>query len=501
MTDVLNQEQAQKQSLPDGWIEASFGDLADYLNGRAFKKSEWHSTGRPIIRIQNLTGSSQTLNRFTGMVEDRYIVRDGDLLISWSATLGAYIYHGEEAVLNQHIFKVEPYINRRFLFYLTNAYIDNLRRQAHGSGMQHITKTKFETSRVPLPPLNEQHRIVEKIEELFTKLDAGVQSLKQTQTLLKSYRRSVLKAAVEGELSREWREAHEDELEPASVLLERILQERREKFAGKKYKEPASPDTLKLPELPDRWEWASVDQLSYIDVGPAFKSSEFSSSGIRLLRGQNIEPGALRWTDTKYWPEVRLPPYTHLLIEQDQIILAMDRPVISSGLKIARVKASDVPCLLVQRVARFRPFQMSTTDFLYISMQTEEFIKHLLGGQTGTQLPHISATGIASYITPVPPLEEQCFIVSEVERRLSVVDKLEATVEANLKQAGGLRQSILKQAYSGELVTQDLDDEPASVLLERIKAEHQAAKPKAREGRKSNARPTKANHAGQRGLF
>lgn len=252
MTDVLNQEQAQKQSLPDGWIEASFGDLADYLNGRAFKKSEWHSTGRPIIRIQNLTGSSQTLNRFTGMVEDRYIVRDGDLLISWSATLGAYIYHGEEAVLNQHIFKVEPYINRRFLFYLTNAYIDNLRRQAHGSGMQHITKTKFETSRVPLPPLNEQHRIVEKIEELFTKLDAGVQSLKQTQTLLKSYRRSVLKAAVEGELSREWREAHEDELEPASVLLERILQERREKFAGKKYKEPASPDTLKLPELPDR---------------------------------------------------------------------------------------------------------------------------------------------------------------------------------------------------------------------------------------------------------
>jgi type I restriction enzyme, S subunit len=88
---------------------------------------------------------------------------------------------------------------------------------------------------------------------VFTKLDAGVRSLEQTQALLKSYRRSVLKAAVEGELSREWREAHRGELEPASELLERILQESREKFSGKEYKEPASPNTANLPELPDEW--------------------------------------------------------------------------------------------------------------------------------------------------------------------------------------------------------------------------------------------------------
>src|SRR3712207_9322529 len=103
--------------------------------------------------------------------------------------------------------------------------------------------------------LNEQRRIVEKIEELFTKLDAGIRSLEQTQVQLKSYRRSVLKAAVEGELSREWRQAHGDEIEPASELLERILQGRREKFASKKkYKEPASPDTSELPVLPERSE-------------------------------------------------------------------------------------------------------------------------------------------------------------------------------------------------------------------------------------------------------
>lgn len=120
---------------------------------------------------------------------------------------------------------------------------------------------------IPLPPLNEQRRIVEKIEELFTKLDAGVRSLEQVRAQLKSYRQSVLKAAVEGELSREWREAHREEIEPASELLERILQERREKFAGKKYKEPASPDTSKLPKLPDGWVWATLPQLGELNRG------------------------------------------------------------------------------------------------------------------------------------------------------------------------------------------------------------------------------------------
>ena len=124
-------------------------------------------------------------------------------------------------------------------------------RNARQSGEHRESSFLSNEVTIPLPPLNEQRRIVEKIEELFTKLDAGVRLLKQTQALLKSYRRSVLKAAVEGELSREWREAHRDELEPASELLERILRERREKFAGKKYKEPASPDTSKLPTLPN----------------------------------------------------------------------------------------------------------------------------------------------------------------------------------------------------------------------------------------------------------
>ncbi len=188
-----------------GWTWTTLGGIGEYANGRAFKPSEWGVSGKPIIRIQNLTRSTDTVNRFSGSIEQKYLVHDQDFLISWSATLGAFIYRGEEAVLNQHIFKVNTFVDKRFHFYLVNAFIDDLKRQVHGSGMQHITKGKFDGSAVPLPPLPEQRRIVAKIEELFSKLDAGVEALKKVKAELKRYRQSMLKHAFEGCLTEAWR--------------------------------------------------------------------------------------------------------------------------------------------------------------------------------------------------------------------------------------------------------------------------------------------------------
>jgi len=141
------------------------------------------------------------------------------------------------------------------------------------------------------------------------------------------------------------------------------------------------------------------------------------------------------------------------------------------------------------------------TDYLAWYLVSEPGNKQLTGRQYGATKPGLNLDDIRTVDVPVPPLEEQHTIVEEIERRLSVVDKLEATIDANLKQAAGLRQSILKQAFSGELVPQDLEDEPASVLLERIKEERQATKPKARKGRRVKTGPTKRSHAEQEGLF
>src|SRR5262249_46438631 len=151
--------------------------------------------------------------------------------------------------------------------------------------------------------------------------------------------------------------------------------------------------------------------------------------------------------------------FEHLLVEEGDIILAMDRPLISSGLKVARAIAEDLPCLLVQRMARFRLADKGTTTFLYYSAQTHDFVTHLLGGQTGTQLPHISGSGIASFCTPLPPPEEQETISAEVERQLTDLSATGDYVEASLKRADRLRQSILKEAFAGRLVPQDPNDE------------------------------------------
>jgi type I restriction enzyme S subunit len=164
-------------TTPNGWRRTALGDLGRYLNGRALKKDEWRPSGRPIIRIQNLTGSSEVFNYFQGEVEDRYVVRPGDLLVSWAATLGAYFWQGPEAVLNQHIFKVESNIDAKFHKYLLDHKLEDLMRHTHGSGMVHITRGRFDSLPVDVPDLDEQRRIVDLLEDHLSRLDVAEQTL------------------------------------------------------------------------------------------------------------------------------------------------------------------------------------------------------------------------------------------------------------------------------------------------------------------------------------
>ncbi|WP_417746688.1 restriction endonuclease subunit S [Rosistilla oblonga] len=203
--------------------------------------------------------------------------------------------------------------------------------------------------------------------------------------------------------------------------------------------------------IPNGWCRARLDDVCQLDVGFAFKSKEFAKDGIRLLRGDNIEPGALRWKNARFWPQSKLGEHQGLLLNEGDIILAMDRPIISSGLKLARVRPDDLPCLLVQRVARLKSSEPTLTSFVYCILQSQEFLAHLFRGQTGTQLPHISGAGIGSFCLPIPPLAEQSRINERIDELLSELDAGVAAlkrVQANLRR---YRASVLKAAVEGKL--------------------------------------------------
>ena len=175
----ITSDNGHYQKLPEGWAILKVGNVAEYINGRAFKPEEWEQAGLPIIRIQNLNDPNAYYNRTKNEYEEKYLIKKGDLLFAWAASLGTYIWKGENAWLNQHIFKVIPYpfMDKKYLYYAFHAMITEFYRKSHGSGMIHITRKQFEEITLWLPPLTEQYRIVQYLQQVFEKLDSIVENL------------------------------------------------------------------------------------------------------------------------------------------------------------------------------------------------------------------------------------------------------------------------------------------------------------------------------------
>jgi type I restriction enzyme, S subunit len=510
--------------LPPGWEEAPLGSLGEYINGRGFKKSEWRKSGRPIIRIQNLTGSNNRPNYFDGSVDKKHVVKNGDLLISWAATLGAYIWRGPDAVLNQHIFKVQTYIDKRFHYLLTQHVLEDMLSRTHGTGMVHITKGQFDGTIAPVPPLAEQCRIADALDELFSDLDAGVAALERVRKKLKLYRASVLKAAMEGALTAEWR-TQNPQTESANKLLARILAERRRiwendqlaKFETKgqesptnwkaKYKDPVAPDTSNLSSLPERWCWATLDQLATIDGGVT-KGQKFSAvqatREVPYLRVANVQRGFLDLSEIKTIQalesdiqQLRLHPGDVLFNEGG------DRDKLGRGW-IWQDEIAE--CIHQNHVFRARLIS-SQVQPKVISWSGNSYGQHwfMREGKQSVNLASINLTVLRSFPVPLAPSVEQEAIVEAVEDQFSVIDHLEGDLDAKLKNAQSLRQAILRHAFTGQLVPQDPNDESASELLKRIASEREArarepavgrtarVKNAARSGRGPRPKKNKAN--------
>ena len=462
MSEMVPVSGPLNRQLPSGWRWATVGDTGRYINGVAFKPADWGAEGLPIVRIQNLTNAAKPLNRTTRKVDPIYRIEFGDLLVSWSATLDAFIWDREPGLVNQHIFKVLPderIIEKRFLFYLLRLAISEMMKSEHlhGSTMKHINRGPFLAHRVALPPLSEQRRLVAEMEKQLTRVEAGVAALRRIQANLKRYRAGVLKAACEGrlvpteaELARQAGRA--GDFESGSALLGRILEERRRGWKGKgKYKEPAEPDTTDLPELPEGWAWASVAQLLRESPcnGLSVKGSD-SPPGVRALRLGAMSDVGFDYEQVRYLP-LKRSDVEDLLVADGDFFISRGNGTLALVGRGTLAQAAPRETIFPDTMIRLRlSLVVLGTNWIpriwaspFIRTQVEARVKTTAG------IYKISQPEAANIVVPVPPLAEQIRIVAEMEHRLSVVAELEAAVEANLRRGASLRQAILQRAFSG----------------------------------------------------
>jgi type I restriction enzyme, S subunit len=371
--------------------------------------------------------------------------------------------------------------------YLTHAFRHSLVRKqveaemVSSAGQHTVSQRTYARIRVPLAPLPEQRRIVAEIEKQFTRLDAAVATLKRVQANLERARASVLKAAVEGRLvptEAELARAEGRVYEPASVLLERILEERKRKHdegqadakRRAKYKPPVAPDVEGLPELPEGWTWASVDQVSWtIRYGTSAKCSS-EDLGVPVLRMGNIVEGRLIYEALKYLPADH-DEFPAQLLEPGELLFNRTNSVELVG-KTAVFKGYPRPVACASYIIRVSLLTGMHPDFLTYCINSPHgrtWIRDVVSQQVGQA--NVNGTKLRSHVFPLPPWHEQNRIVREVERRVSLNDVLARVVVRNLARCNRLRQSILKRAFEGKLVPQDPNDEPASELLARIQAQ------------------------------
>jgi type I restriction enzyme S subunit len=207
--------------VPEHWEVSKVKLLADYINGFPFKPAEWGAKGRPIIRIQNLTKEHAAFNYYDGAIPERNHVKDGDILLSWSASLGVFVWNRGDAWLNQHIFKVVPdpkRITRGYFVWLARWFLNHMEAEAHGSTMQHITKPKFGSFPVPLPSLSEQVEIEAHINRETQDIDLAIARTEEEIKLIREYRDRLIADVVTGQVDvRSWQPGPDDVVDDATL--------------------------------------------------------------------------------------------------------------------------------------------------------------------------------------------------------------------------------------------------------------------------------------------
>lgn len=473
------EERNNLPQLPKGWVWTTLGTIADTVPGYGFpEKYQGDKTEEiPFFKVGDISKAFLSQNIYLVAANNYVSARVAQEMRAKPLKAGTVVFAkigeaiklnrrailGQDSLVDNNVIGVYPFpetSSQMYVFYFL--LIIRLGNLSRATTVPSVRKSDIEQISIPLPPLPEQHRIVARIEELITRLDAGVEALKKIQLQLKRYRQSVLKSAFSGELTAEWRKAHKSELEPASVLLEKIKQERKKNV---KYKELPPLDTADLLELPEGWVWTRVEEIGQTETGttPAKSKPEYYGKEYAFYKPTDLNAGYFV-KESQDGLSVQGIKKARLLPTNSILVTCIGATIGKTGF-IRREGASN------QQINAVITDEGILPEYIYFTCITPYFQKSIIDKASSTTLPILNKGKFEVLPLPIPPFEEQQKIVEEIERHFSVTDEIEKTIDQSLTQADRLRQSILKKAFEGKLVPQHPDDEPAEKLLERIKAE------------------------------
>lgn len=496
-------EEEKPFGLPDGWVWTRLGELSALITSGSRDWAQHYSDdGAIFVRMGNLSRRSYELRldniQRVSPPEDgegsRTKLVAGDLLLSITGEVGllGLIPSGfGEAYINQHVCLI------RFLEEVRGRYLPEALRSPWAyeqyEAPQRGIKNSFRLGDVsqilvPLPPLEEQDRIVAKVDELMALCDrlearqtdadsahgqlvqALLSSLTQTsdaedfaqswqrlaehfhtlfinESSIDDLKQTLLQLAVMGKLV-----PQDPSDESASELLKRIAEEKARLVTEGKLRKPKARLEISEEEmafnLPRGWQWVRKADVFNFMNGYAFKSEWFQQKGIRLLRNINVAHGEVDWEESACITEEQAADYQAFSLEEDDVVLTLDRPIISTGLKYAVIRRNDLPCLLLQRVAKISPYAASVTvGYLTTWLKSSFFVGAIDPGRSNG-VPHISTTQVASMLFALPPLAEQHRIVAKVDQLMALCDQLKARLNQARQVHEHLASALVEQAVA-----------------------------------------------------
>lgn len=403
-------------NLPKNWCECNLDSVCCLDNG--VKQNNLHL---PLLDAKFLRGKKEPEFRDTGVVlyeNDYVILVDGENSGEIFAVKSTGIMGSTFKKLN-----ISKLINVDYILYNIRCNQSLFRTNKKGAAIPHLDKELFKNLIINLPPIEEQERIVEKIEELFSDIDNGIKDLKTAQAQIKQYRQSVLKSAFEGKLYKtsEWKE----------VKLNSI--------------------SMKIGS----------------GATPKGGKHSYYKAGIPIIRSMNVLMNHFSSIGLAYLNDEQAKQLKNVITEKDDVLLNI------TGASIGRTCVLPdyyVNARVNQHVAIIRTTNKIVSKFLSFYLSTPYMQNKINNENYGVTRQALTKSTIENFDIPLPTLPEQQQIVAEIEKRFAVADEMEKAVNDSLLQAEKLKQSILKQALAGKLVPQNPNDEPAAVLLERIKA-------------------------------